>query len=91
MDAARTTMATLASAGVLKLDSAELLPIGKAEHDRDIFLLAKSGSRLAGAVFWHAGEEVDRFASFEDFFLSMIEYNKQDLNDLRQEWMRRRH
>ena len=53
-----------------------VVPIGAAEFDTDVFLLiSEESGGLAGEVIWIAGEEVDRFPDFRDFFEAMINYN----------------
>lgn len=71
--------------GVLKsskLTRSDLLPIAVAKHDRDLFVLGRPQSSVAGKVFWFAGEEIECFSSFDEYFLSMIEYNKRTLDRL---------
>lgn len=60
----------------------DLIPIAMTFTDKDIFVMSKSSSNMYGKVIWLAGEVVDIFNNFEEFFLSIIEYNKQDLTDL---------
>jgi len=54
----------------------DLLPIGFSSHQSDIFVLLKSNSPKAGTVIWLAGYEVERFLTFDDFFLAMVDYNR---------------
>jgi hypothetical protein len=35
-----------------------------------------------GTVVWFAGAEVDRYPTFDDFFLAMIEYNVREIEHL---------
>jgi len=65
-----------------KLARGDLLPIAVTKFDRDLFLLGRPNSPVAGAVFWFAGEEIDRFSNFDEYFLSMMEYNKRTLERL---------
>jgi hypothetical protein len=62
-----------------KLERADLFPIAATQRDRDLFLMGRPQTSIAGQVFWFAGEEVDRFDTFDDYFLSMAEYNKRGL------------
>lgn len=58
----------------------ELIPIAVTPHDQDIFLLAKPNSSDPGAVVWFAGELIDKFTSFTEFFLAMIDYNRSEID-----------
>ncbi|MBD8526817.1 SMI1/KNR4 family protein [Pseudomarimonas arenosa] len=57
-------------------------PIAASARDKDVFFMQLQGSALQPPLVWWAGEEVDRFASFSDFFASMVEYNKLELKAL---------
>jgi len=54
----------------------DLLPIAATKLDRDLFVLTRPSSKSPGIVIWFAGEEIDRFPNFDEFFLAMIEYNR---------------
>ena len=43
--------------------------------------------RENGQIIWLAGGEIERFHSFSDFFEAMIEYNKEELEDILDENM----
>ncbi len=54
-----------------------LLPVGAAQYSNDLYLLVlDKDSPFYGEVIWTAGEEIDRYENFDEFFLSLIEYNK---------------
>ncbi|PEP60481.1 SMI1/KNR4 family protein [Bacillus pseudomycoides] len=61
----------------------QLLPIAVTEFDRDLFTLCLPNSSIPGAVIWFAGEEIDRFENFEEYFLTMIDYNREEVFALR--------
>jgi hypothetical protein len=63
----------------------DLLPLAATRFDKDLFVLVRPSSSCAGTVLWFAGEEIDRFLSFDDYFNAMIEYNRQELTDLERE------
>lgn len=70
---------SMLSEGVLKKSGVkrhELLPIAATAVDKDIFIITRPNSALPGIVLWFAGEEVERFKNFDDFFRSMVEYNR---------------
>jgi hypothetical protein len=64
---------------------AELLPIAATKSDRDLFVITRPHSSAPGIVIWFAGEEIDRFQTFDEYFLSMMEYNKKELLDFKKE------
>lgn len=57
-------------------------PIGVTMEDRDMFVMPVGGGQQQPMVLWIAGEVVDRYRTFLDFFLAMIEYNLLGLKDL---------
>lgn len=61
-----------------------LQPIAAAVSDRDLFVIAPGSSSGSGAVLWFAGELIDRFESFNEFFLAMMDYNREEVFRLRQ-------
>ncbi|HYE17891.1 MAG TPA: SMI1/KNR4 family protein [Tepidisphaeraceae bacterium] len=60
------------------LDKRDLMPIAFGQNSLDVFVLVNQGAQ-AGQVVWLAGEEVDSFPSFSEFFLAMIDYNRAEL------------
>jgi hypothetical protein len=46
-------------------------------------VIGKPLSLHDGAVFWIAGSLVDKFSDFENYFLSMIDYNREELKALK--------
>jgi hypothetical protein len=56
----------------------ELLLVAAARHDLDLFVLARG----TGTVVWIAGSEVDRFDDFGEYFLAMMDYNREEVQDL---------
>jgi hypothetical protein len=60
----------------------ELLPIAVSRHDIDVFAIARSDSHLPGRVFWFAGQLIDQFPSFSEWFLAMVDYNRLDYQQL---------
>lgn len=56
----------------------QVIPIGGSNLEIDAFLLVSPASAvLPGVVLWWAGEEIDRYKSFRDFFGAMVNYNAQ--------------
>ena len=64
-----------------------LLPIAVSRTDKDLFVMVLAEGEQYGQVIWLAGGEVERFASFCEFFDAMIEYNKEELEDMTGEAM----
>jgi hypothetical protein len=87
---ARARMSELAQQGVLNKSGyteADLLPIamtrpGERDSDPDLFAIVKKHRTGSGRVLWFADEEVDRFESFDAFFLAMLDYNREEVRDL---------
>ena len=57
----------------------DLLPIAGTKLDRDLFAITRPHSSKPGVVVWFAGEEIDRFPNFDEYFLAMLEYNRKEL------------
>lgn len=65
----------------------DLLPIamtrpGERDSDPDLFAVVKHHRPDCGRVFWFADEGIDRFENFDAFFLAMLDYNREELQDL---------
>lgn len=70
----------------LDIDIDNCICIGASEFDVDVFVMISASSRAyAGHVFWWAGEEVDRFSDFAEFFDSMISYNERIASRMKEE------
>jgi hypothetical protein len=63
----------------------ELLPIAVTRYDKDLFVMTRPNLDSLGNVIWIAGEEIDRYPNFTEYFLAMIEYNRLLVDDLRKE------
>lgn len=66
-----------------RLRRADVLPIAGSPVDLDLFVMTGRSSPSPGGVVWLAGTEVDRFSSFKEFFVAMVQYNRLDLDHLR--------
>jgi len=60
----------------LGLQATGILPIAVAKHDRDLFVIMRPGYSRAGQVLWLAGAPVEWFPDFDEFFLTMVDYNR---------------
>ena len=65
------------------VDRAMLLPIAATDVDMDIFVLDRTGLPARARVIWFAGTEIQRFGSFSDYFLAMVDYNRAELAELK--------
>ena len=54
----------------------QLLPIAVSSSDLDLFVITRPPSPQPGVVIWFAGYEIQRFTSFDEFFLAMVDYNR---------------
>jgi len=61
----------------------DLIPIAATSLDLDLFVITRRSSPSPGQVIWFAGGEVDRFPSFGEYFLAMMEYNRREIERLR--------
>ncbi|MBP3610218.1 MAG: SMI1/KNR4 family protein [Lachnospiraceae bacterium] len=64
-----------------------LFPIAVSRTDKDLFVMVLTEGSEYGQIIWLAGGEIERFLSFSDFFEAMIEYNKEELEDILDENM----
>ena len=61
-----------------------LIPIAVTIEDRDLFVITHPDSSNPGMIIWFAGYEVERFKDFDEFFLSMVDYNRAIYQNLSQ-------
>ena len=57
--------------------------VAAAQADIDLFLMPLKAGVQMSPVIWLAGREIERFASFVEFFEAMVAHNRADLADLR--------
>ena len=72
----------MAASLITRLD---VMPIATSRDDLDVFFIGCGGSPFVGQILWYAGEEVERFANFAEFFESMTEYERLRLAGLHSE------
>lgn len=68
-----------------RLDQKNLLPVATGTHNVDTFVLIKHGNPNAGTAVWLSGDEIDRFPSFHEFYLSMLDSNRLEVKTLKEE------
>lgn len=56
----------------------DLLPIAVSQDSTDVFVMSRRHTHKPGEVFWFAGQLIDRFSDFDEFFLAMVDYNRED-------------
>ncbi|MBW4421102.1 MAG: SMI1/KNR4 family protein [Myxacorys californica WJT36-NPBG1] len=67
------------------LSKDELLPIAVSNTDIDFFVITRPNSVSPGMVIWFAGGEIERFSSFDEYFLCMVDHNRHMLTLAKQE------
>lgn len=56
--------------------------IAASQNDRDVFVMGKPATTYAEKVFWFAGDLIEQFENFDEYFLTMSDYNKMEVSDL---------
>ncbi len=69
------------AASAVRLD--DVYPIAASRHEIDIFSIGRRGGSQPGVVIWFAGTEIDRFPTFAEFFLALVEYNRYEIEQFR--------
>ncbi len=78
---ARELLATLSPLEDLcGLSEDEVLPIGLAQQDIDLFVIARAPGVEFGKVYWLAGQLVEQYPNFSEFFLAMVDYSRQHVD-----------
>lgn len=60
-------------------------PIAASMTQIDLFVIGKVGSLWEGQVIWIAGDIIDEYESFLEYFRSMVAYNKLEAEELAKE------
>lgn len=61
----------------------ELLPIAISTDDKDMHVITKPTAREPGIVIWLAGQEIERYPNFEEYFLAMTDYNRKEIETIK--------
>mgnify|MGYP000968954318 CR=1 FL=1 len=80
-DSAKETLDVLDGAGSLArvgLTKDSLLPIAASALQTDLFVMADRGGEHAH-VLWLAGDLVEEFPSFSEYFLAMLDYERRQI------------
>jgi hypothetical protein len=60
----------------------DVMPIAVSQNSIDVFVIGRHGVPMSGTVIWLAGQEIDRYSDFDEFFLAMVDYNRDDATAL---------
>ena len=69
----------------LDYDLDSFFPIAASMTQIDLFVIGKVGSPWEGQVIWIAGDIIDEYESFLEYFRSMVAYNKLEAEELAKE------
>jgi hypothetical protein len=69
-------------APICGFSSEDLMPIAVSSLDIDVMLMTRPHSATPGKIFWFAGGLIDSFTGFDDWFLAMVDYNRQEYQRL---------
>jgi hypothetical protein len=72
-----------------RVSHSDVLPLAVSKHSIDVFAIVRPSCDSAGQVIWLAGEVVERFANFDEFFLTMVDYNRLEARRLAERGCRR--
>ena len=61
------------------LGKEDVLPIAASTKQMDMFLLELPHSSMPGRVLWYAAELIEAFSGFDEFYLSMLDYNRRQV------------
>ncbi|MEU8238909.1 SMI1/KNR4 family protein [Actinoplanes missouriensis] len=56
--------------------------IGASETTTDLWLISRPGTPRAGEVVWFWGSDLERYPDFGEFYLTMVDYNRLELQRL---------
>jgi len=70
----------MAADGVIAADH---FPVAASLVQTDVALMGKPGTPAEGTVSWVRGEVIERYDDFLDYYLSMMELNKQETESIR--------
>jgi hypothetical protein len=64
------------------LAASDVLPIAVSQDSIDLFVITRRHTQNPGEVIWFAGQVIDRFPNFDEYFLAMVDYNREDAKAL---------
>lgn len=88
MDTAIRQLSAVSADAFLELAGvplSDVRPIASSAVQPDMFLLAGPFSAAPGQVIWYTGAVVERLRDFDEFFLAILDYNRDEVRDLERE------
>jgi hypothetical protein len=64
------------------LSKNDMLPIAVASTGIDVMMMARPHTGTPGQVMWFAGGLIDTFAGFDEWFLAMVDHNREEYQRL---------
>jgi hypothetical protein len=64
------------------LGKPDMLPIAVASNGIDVMVMARPHTTESGKVLWLAGGLIDTFPGLDEWFLAMVDYNRQEYQRL---------
>ena len=64
------------------LGKSDMLPIAVASAGIDVMMMARPHSATPGKVMWFAGGLIDTFPGFDEWFLTMVDHNREEYQRL---------
>ena len=68
------------------LGIADVLPIAASTRQLDTFLVGLPWSKRPGVIIWFAGSSIEAFPGFNEFYLSMLDYNRRQVSMFESGW-----
>ncbi len=65
-----------------QVSPSDVLPLAVSKHSIDVFAIVRPSCGSSGQVIWFAGEVVEHFVDFDEFFLAMVDYNRLEIRRL---------
>ena len=56
----------------------DVLPVAVSSDDIDVVVMARPNTTTPGKILWLAGGVIDTFPGFDEWFLAMVDYNRQE-------------
>ena len=58
------------------------MPIAASTVQPDMFLIGQPWASLPRSIMWFTGQMIERFSDFDEFFLTMLDYNREEIRYL---------
>ena len=65
----------------------DVLPVAASTQQPDMFLLGLPWSNAPGVIIWFSAGLVERFPNFDEFYLSMLDYNRRRIAKFEDGWL----